>query len=1011
MKKLALVGALAVAACTPEVPKTEAVAHPIVAFDPAAAVPVVPTPNDLAIDPTTGKVNAPIDPSTSAANQEFTRDYLNTLDGFPPGTTAESTPVMGGDLDPASVTPASVIVNDLTAAAMGQDPSVAATIAYDAETKQIAITPPDGAWIKGHKYDVALVSGEGTGLKMADGSQVLASPVWALARSADPLVSCTADNVCTSTTSAISDPAQAQQLEQLRAGYEPILDQLEANGVPRSAVALLWTFTITSQPELRFDPTASVIPFPNDLATDPTTGKVNLPLPTLPDGGTDTTSLQAQLIGGLNTLDGFSTTAPIVSENSEDGAALDQGKIDPASISAATVGFFPLSTPATVPDVKVCLLPDMPGCASTTTQADGSYALPDGGTVPQQLQLIPQVPLDEKTSYGTFITTDLKSTDGKNVAPATAFALFRLKNPVFVDGHSTVNGVSDEQAAQIEPARAALEPFFDALEAQQIPRSKLAMAWTFHTQSEQSILYQLAQAPAANDVPVSPLGLGPASELLTCGGTCPYPVDKLAAAFKGNIISPFLLTGQGGTLNPAAPLVHTIPFILTLPSGTKPATGWPVVIFGHGLSGNRTQAMAIANSLAQGGFAMIAIDEVWHGERISCTGLGNFAASLAGVPAGSFNDNIACAGGSVCDEGFPIGRCVAGPETTTYGSACVFPAMEDGSNGDAYCQSLGEGNCRPTADGQPGPSQCDGADWNRDASGQPYAVIGALHKNVSGWNLFNLANLFATRDNFRQQVIDDAQLARVVVGIGPGQPDLNGQLQVALSSASPLVDGTQIHYVGQSLGGILGTLYTSADPTIHKTLLNVPAGDLLGVFMNTPDPTLGALRTGFISTLASQGIAFGTPGFDNFLGIGKWILDPADPVNAGHSLWNGPGAPDDRQAFIQFIENDQILPNSTTEELIAATIRTNMGEETCSADPTPPCADVFEFTEADFGAIMPVNPAAPPAGCGTSDPQDPCNERNRHGFLLNGVSPTLTGFGQQQAVQFLATGTIKTTFP
>jgi hypothetical protein len=212
------------------------------------------------------------------------------------------------------------------------------------------------------------------------------------------------------------------------------------------------------------------------------------------------------------------------------------------------------------------------------------------------------------------------------------------------------------------------------------------------------------------------------------------------------------------------------------------------------------------------------------------------------------------------------------------------------------------------------------------------------------------------------------------------------------------VDGTQIHYVGQSLGGILGTLYTSADPAIHKTLLNVPAGDLLGVFMNTPDPTLGALRAGFISTLASQGIAFGTPGFDNFLGIGKWILDPADPVNAGHSLWNGPGAPADRQAFIQYIENDQILPNSTTEELIAATVRTNMGEETCAATPTPPCASVFEFTDADFGAFL------------------PSELTQRHAFLLNGTPSSTppgaaTSFGQSQAVQFLATGTIKTTFP
>jgi hypothetical protein len=46
---------------------------------------------------------------------------------------------------------------------------------------------------------------------------------------------------------------------------------------------------------------------------------------------------------------------------------------------------------------------------------------------------------------------------------------------------------------------------------------------------------------------------------------------------------------------------------------TKPATGWPIVVFEHGLTENRTNLFGIADSLAHGGFVGIAIDLPLHG--------------------------------------------------------------------------------------------------------------------------------------------------------------------------------------------------------------------------------------------------------------------------------------------------------------------------------------------------------------------------------------------------------------
>jgi pimeloyl-ACP methyl ester carboxylesterase len=60
-----------------------------------------------------------------------------------------------------------------------------------------------------------------------------------------------------------------------------------------------------------------------------------------------------------------------------------------------------------------------------------------------------------------------------------------------------------------------------------------------------------------------------------------------------------------------------IPLLATLPSPasgrTQPVAGWPVVIFQHGVTLNRTVMLAIADAFAQAGFAVVAIDLPLHG--------------------------------------------------------------------------------------------------------------------------------------------------------------------------------------------------------------------------------------------------------------------------------------------------------------------------------------------------------------------------------------------------------------
>src|SRR5581483_5221484 len=98
----------------------------------------------------------------------------------------------------------------------------------------------------------------------------------------------------------------------------------------RADIVMAWTFTIVDAGEMTFDPANSIVPFPNDVLR--ANGTVNLP------GCTSATDPLTQITCGLNTLDGFSTLAPPVSESSDTAAAVQQASIDAASLDAASVG-------------------------------------------------------------------------------------------------------------------------------------------------------------------------------------------------------------------------------------------------------------------------------------------------------------------------------------------------------------------------------------------------------------------------------------------------------------------------------------------------------------------------------------------------------------------------------------------------------------------------------------------------------------------------------------------------
>ena len=988
---LALVLA-APAACAPDIaedpaPTSDAIT---VQFDPGATVPVVPLPNDLAIDPVTKKVNAPTLPTDSAAQAQFTKEYLNTLDGFPFESTASA--LVSGELNPATVTAANVLVFDVTDPAKPAPVVAAPTYA----NKTVSIAPPTGGWTRAHRYAVAFIGGP-NGLRGANNQAVVGSQTWGLVSTRNSLVTCTdlASPDCRPAVDILPskeiDPGArladqtktALQLEQIRRGYSPILKALEAPPLSkdRSIVPIVWTFGIVNAAEVTFDPADRVIPFPNDAVRTGPGGTVALPNPKtgkpLAAADCQTTDTSILLVCGLNTLDGFSTLVSPISENSDTLGAVEQGSIDAKSLDTKSVGLVALASTApaaekTTPSFTPCL-----NCVSSPNAAGAPQ------TSPQQLQWKLNAPLDEKTTYFGYVTTAVKDDKGTAVVANPVFALLRSRTPLAdAQGKALVSILSDAQAKQLEPLRAAFAPAFDGLEKAGVPRASLALGFPFTTQSEASTLDKLYQVPAAAKaagLPDFPIALVDATALYTAAAEAVgIPITAIGKFWGGAMLSTVLVTGPGGTLNPAGAKPQVVKFAMAVPATPPPVGGYPVTIFGHGFTRSRNDFLPIANALAAAGQVVIATDVLFHGERTTCTG--------SSAATGAMTDDAACANPAAvkCDGGsytskasFGQGLCVL--RDASMRDACAPSALDP--LGDGVCAAAGQGRC--ASDGK-----CQGAaaDLLRDASGKPV---------VSGWNIFSLTNFFATRDNFRQQVVDLSQLVALLKSPDPKKL----ANQVAAKGGAPFAfDTTKIGYVGQSLGGILGTLFNSVSPDTSNVVLNVPGGALVTIILNAP--SFAKQKAALLSVLAAQGLQPGTPAFDQFLGIAQWILDAADPANMGYRLTHpvdtGGGTlapPAARKALIQFIEGDETVPNISNFALVAGANRTFNP----AAPPSFGCVAplfCYEFTEKLDGFDKTSAPTA-----------------NRHGFLL--APPTATAGGlavttkaQTQAATFLATGAL-----
>ncbi len=586
-----------------------------------------------------------------------------------------------------------------------------------------------------------------------------------------------------------------------------------------------------------FDPSSGVLPFPINLLLSGS-GDLTLNIPVA-----DPTDFGDPQVA-LNALDGFSTVSPWTFSFSD---PVDPGTIVPGSSVRLFQVQFVFGTVA-VQQVVTELVPGQ------------DYVATVAGTDPtgRTIAIVPLRPLEEMTGYMAVVTNAVQDAEGNPATPSQTYFLTKRTDPLVTEGGVSTDPLLDNATAQaLEPLRQLVNSQESAAEAVGIARDDVVLSWTATTQSIKPVLSVVRSTLAQTSSTLAPTGLTTA-DVLPPGASpgiadvfigiveLPYflgvpsadnptaPLNQFWEASPGNYIPPFDTLGldpSSTNVTVANPIPverdrQNVPVLVTVPnqfSGqVKPAGGWPVVIFQHGFTGNRSQALALADTMASIGVVVVSMDLPLHG--ITQTNPMDPTQPLAALYVGN----------------------------------TPFAPSANERTFDLDLQD--------NATGAPGP------DGNIDSSGAFF---------------INLQSLLTARDNLRQGQVDLSTLALNVPSM-----DIDGD------SVSDF-DGSNISFVGLSLGSIVGTGFLAVEPTVNNAVLSVPGGGIANFL--AASPTFGpVIRAG----LQQGGVEPDSPAFFQFLGAAQQVLDSADPIN-----WSVASV-QDNSILLHQVAGDTVVPNS-----------------------------------------------------------------------------------------------------
>jgi pimeloyl-ACP methyl ester carboxylesterase len=373
------------------------------------------------------------------------------------------------------------------------------------------------------------------------------------------------------------------------------------NGNPAGATPL----TPQASTAALFQPLQGILPYPTDLYfAGSTDGTLNIQPPNalMPN--------QA----AVNSLDGFSTTAVI--------RARFGGPLNPASLTAQSVIILQVTIDNTTKATTGVVKPLIYGVDYTTGVG------PEAGVGSTILEIRPTHPLVPSTGltnngYLVLLTKAITDATGNAATADTDYANIKAALPTCSTITDTsLHGICQLTGAHLQIAQAiGLNP------------ANVVLSFSFSTESIADTLAVIEKTATPQPLTVHSTGLTTAQADPRLSGhatiyvgtlTIPYYLSRtapLTGYWQGN---PSALDASSRFLtrfNPVPvptetlqiPVIVTVPNVNSAAGPAKPAGGWPALIFQHGITRNRTDMLAVADSFADSGFVVVSIDLPLHG--------------------------------------------------------------------------------------------------------------------------------------------------------------------------------------------------------------------------------------------------------------------------------------------------------------------------------------------------------------------------------------------------------------
>lgn len=651
-------------------------------------------------------------------------------------------------------------------------------------------------------------------------------------------------------------------------------------------------------PVAEFDPAQSVVPLPNALLMSPVTGRVNVP----PGCGETPGSAAAGLRAVLNQLDGFGTSqASLVATFSE--------PVDTDSLAGRVflVRLAERGVPLTRLEgaVPVDLVPG----SSTRFAADCQSS----SQVPN-LTLRPRAPLLGSSTYGVLLVEGILSESGRPMQASASWGLVRQSEPP-VRFSEAGNGAADllynttpfdpstpEGLASLQgldqlwrghaPLLAGFDLLAPALLGLPLPREGMLLAWAFDTQTIGDPLDASIAGSPANQLTQSPAPLSISVPLAGAGG--PLTVEQFFATALPGVPCSALGCDAIGAIYSGSPLSAA-------PSFTSTS-----YLQGDDCSLPAASAGAFDDPLQPSLVCqrelplLIIVPQTLapaggYPTLLFAHGLTRSKEDLLAIAGALAGSGIASVAMDAVDHG---GRAVQLSSDAALGCA--------GAGLGLPCEASFGPTCAP---------QCFGSILSTD--------------------------LAATRDHLRQTVLDQLTLAAVLGGCAA--PGACGTLQV---------DPSQLGYLGQSLGALLGGVSVAMSEELRTAAFNVGGADWLRILTDTSTP---GISCPLVDALIASGVLSGEPwnlgsnpdalclseawktdpGFVQFASAARWILDPADPINYASRYGEG------RSLLLAEVIDDAVIPNSATREWGEALGLTAEAASISASVPPPPSLPVL----------------------------------------------------------------------